>query len=45
MDGTFDQRRPLDYLVGSNVTYCFDLKSATDRWPLPLLNTEFRNRV
>lgn len=39
MDGTFDQCRPLDYLVGSNVTYCFDLKSATDRWPLPLLNT------
>jgi len=39
MDGTFDHRHPLDYLVGSNVTYYFDLKSATDRWPLPLLNT------
>ena len=39
MDGTFNQHRPLDYLVGSNVSYCFDLKSATDRWPLPLLNT------
>lgn len=33
-DGTFNQHRPLDRLVGSEVCYSFDLKSATDRWPL-----------
>lgn len=36
-DGTFDQTKPLDNLVGSSVCYSFDLKSATDRWPLLLL--------
>lgn len=36
-DGTFDQTRPLDRLVGSSVSYSFDLKSATDRWPLVIL--------
>ncbi len=36
-DGTFDQYRPLDRLVGEAVCYSFDLKSATDRWPLVLL--------
>nr|YP_010048814.1 hypothetical protein J6695_mgp01 [Aquilaria sinensis]QPK77171.1 hypothetical protein [Aquilaria sinensis] len=34
MDGTFNQTRPLDYLVGKSKVYSFDLKSATDRWPL-----------
>lgn len=37
MDGTFSQTRPLDRLVGDRVCYSFDLKSATDRWPLLLL--------
>lgn len=37
MDGTYDQTRPLDRLVGSKVCYSFDLKSATDRWPLVFL--------
>ena len=32
-DGTFDQLRPLYRLVGFKESYCFDLKSATDRWP------------
>lgn len=31
MDGTFDQVRPLDRL---SQVYSYDLKSATDRWPL-----------
>lgn len=31
-DGTFDQLRPLYRLVGFKESYCFDLKSATDRW-------------
>jgi hypothetical protein len=34
MDGTFEQTRPLNYLEGSEVAYSYDLKSATDRWPL-----------
>lgn len=34
MDGTFNQTRPLDGLAGREVYYSFDLKSATDRWPL-----------
>lgn len=33
-DGTFDQLRPLDRLKGKIDVYSFDLKSATDRWPL-----------
>ena len=36
-DGTFDQTRPLDRLVGCSAAYSFDLKSATDRWPLPVM--------
>lgn len=36
-DGTFHQVRPLDLLVGEQVCYSFDLKSATDRWPLVFL--------
>ena len=34
MDGTFEQTKPLDRLVGKQTCYSFDLKSATDRWPL-----------
>lgn len=38
MDGTFNQTAPLDRLRGIDGTvYSFDLKSATDRWPLLLL--------
>lgn len=33
-DGTFCQEKPLDNLVGQRECYSFDLKSATDRWPL-----------
>lgn len=33
-DGTFDQTKPLDRLVGEQHFFSFDLKSATDRWPL-----------
>ncbi|KAG6467717.1 hypothetical protein ZIOFF_074355 (mitochondrion) [Zingiber officinale] len=36
-DGTFDQLKPLDRLVGEQKTYCFDFQSATDSWPLVLL--------
>lgn len=36
-DGTFNQTKPLDNLVGSKNCYSFDLKSATDRWPLVML--------
>lgn len=34
MDGPFDQVRPLDRLRCSIQVYSYDLKSATDRWPL-----------
>lgn len=34
MDGTFHQEKPLDRLVGSQDSFSYDLKSATDRWPL-----------
>lgn len=34
MDGTFNQLKPLDELVGCKACYSFDLKAATDRWPL-----------
>lgn len=34
MDGTFNQLSPLIRLKGSKDNYCFDLTSATDRWPL-----------
>ena len=36
-DGTFDQTKPLDSLVGSKVCFSFDLKAATERWPLLFL--------
>lgn len=39
MDGTFDQVAPLDRLTGFKEGFRFDLKSATDRWPLPALNS------
>lgn len=39
MDGTFDQVAPLDRLTGFKEGLRFDLKSATDRWPLPVLNS------
>ncbi|KAI8011544.1 hypothetical protein LOK49_LG06G00110 [Camellia lanceoleosa] len=37
MDGTFNQTKPLDRLVSKEVLYSFDLKAATDRWPLVIL--------
>lgn len=37
MDGTFNQTAPLDRLIGARQCYSFDLKSATDRWPLQIL--------
>jgi len=33
-DGTFNQEQPLERLVGEVNCFSFDLKSATDRWPL-----------
>lgn len=30
----FDQKAPLTRLVGAKHVFSFDLKSATDRWPL-----------
>ncbi|KAF5734509.1 hypothetical protein HS088_TW16G00958 [Tripterygium wilfordii] len=36
MDGTFNQVKPLDRLAGNSHVFSFDLKSATDRWPLVL---------
>lgn len=42
MDGTFHQEQPLDRLVGEQVCYSFDLKSATDRWPLIFLFEVFQ---
>lgn len=36
-DGTFHQTRPLSHLVGSLHSFSYDLKSATDRWPLMLM--------
>lgn len=36
-DGTFNQTRPLDRLVGKMDLFSFDLKAATDRWPLSML--------
>lgn len=43
MDGTFHQERPLLRLskLKPNETYSFDLKSATDRWPLSIIFTVF----
>lgn len=38
MDGTFDQLKPLNRLAGlPGTVYSFDLKAATDRWPLGAL--------
>lgn len=37
MDGTFNQHRPLDLLKGAMNCFSYDLKSATDRWPLLVL--------
>ncbi|KAI3681323.1 hypothetical protein L6452_36114 [Arctium lappa] len=37
MDGTFNQTKPLDLLVGSRVCFSFDPRSATDRWPIVFL--------
>lgn len=34
---TFNQTQPFDRLVGSRHSFSFDLKSATDRWPLVFL--------
>jgi len=41
MDGTFNQIAPIDRLRVSRFknTYSFDLKSATDRWPLSVIYT------
>jgi hypothetical protein len=36
-DGTFNQEKPLDNLVGEMVCFSFDLRAATDRWPLQIL--------
>lgn len=36
-DGTFNQDKPLDNLVGEQHCFSFDLKSATDRWPLQIM--------
>ncbi|KAF5957206.1 hypothetical protein HYC85_004431 [Camellia sinensis] len=36
-DDTFNQTKPLDRLVGKSTLFSFDLKSATDRWPLVIL--------
>lgn len=38
MDGTFNQTRPLERLVGAKTVYSVDLKSATDRWPFLFQN-------
>lgn len=35
-DGTFNQTRPLDFLVGSKELYSYDLTAATDRLPITL---------
>lgn len=43
MDGTFNQGRPPERLVGKQVCYSFDLKSATDRWPYQLLFEVFQS--
>lgn len=42
MDGTFHQHKPLDRLVGNQTSYSFDLKSATDRWPVFFLFEVFK---
>jgi hypothetical protein len=37
-----EQTAPLDRLVSNQVCYSFDLKSATDRWPLVFLFEVFK---
>ena len=37
MDGTFNQTRPLDLLVGKEVLFSYDLSSSTDRRPLEIM--------
>lgn len=37
MDGTFNQARPLSYLVGIRSFASYDFSKATDRWPLVLM--------
>jgi len=39
-DGTYDQVRPLKRLctLGCSEFYCYDLSSATDRWPLSVIH-------
>lgn len=39
MDGTFDQQRPIKRLSDFVEIDSFDLKSATDRWPLSIIYT------
>lgn len=41
-DGTYDQTAPLDLLVGHRHCFSFDLKSATDRWPLVFMFEMFQ---
>lgn len=36
-DGTYNQTKPLERLVGFQNVYSFDMKSATDRWPRVLI--------
>lgn len=42
MDGTFNQEGPIHRLLqtwdGKSTFYCYDLKSATDRWPLSVIH-------
>lgn len=36
-DGTFNQEQPLDNLMGERHCFSFDLKFATDCWPLQIM--------
>nr|UJQ92537.1 MAG: putative RNA-dependent RNA polymerase [Mitoviridae sp.] len=38
-DGTYNQHRPLDRLIGIRVLYSYDLKSATDLFPAELIRS------
>lgn len=42
-DGTYDQEGPLFFLLGCKKCFSFDLKSATDRWPVVVQRTIFRH--
>jgi len=37
-DGTFDQAAPLRWVKGYRDVYSYDLSSATDRWPLAIID-------